>query len=368
MKPLISQAAVSIILLTLAGNSAALESAEVGGNSRTDSPVLFAENTEAEDDFDELEWEEFEDGDNLEGFEEITAEDGTIDLTAAEVTLQDTGAFHRLDPYYSSLGYTWALSDDSSVQIVDGNEWEVFQKLLRQSLLPEFFTLEASVYPMPVLGVAIRKELPDVYEDADFGDNFNLVETVTAGFDEPYSVSALFSNVSAYRPHEAAADSAPNVGFMGYLVSVGEQHIFQNELFQDFWYELEWKLKGSFENGPEAFDWGVQIGVKNHRNEDITDTLYLTLERNNILQGGSYWSLQENTGFAFNISVTRSGFESVEISAFITKYFPIVNSEVTPALAIGVIRQSGRKYSRDFQDENGDVEEYTLAIRPTLAF
>jgi len=392
MKMLSLQLTASMFFGVLVCHTHALES---GSEHRsTYVPLLIAENNETdslpdtlpvfetasgtnaheEGDFDETEWQEFEIGDDLEGFEEITSDDGTIDLTAADpmtardVKLQDTGGFYRLDPYYSSMGYTWALSDNSRVQIVDGGEWEVYQKLLRQSLLPEFLTLEVSVYPMPLAGVAIKKELPDVYDDAEFGDDFNLVETVTAGFDEPYSVSALFSNVSAFRPHDATSDRAPNVGFMGYLLSAGEQHIFQNELIQDFWYELEWKVKGSFESGPESFDWGMQIGVKNHRNDDITDTLYFKFERNNIVRGGSYWSLWENTGFAFSYSVTRSGFKPVEISAFITRFFPIANQAITPALAIGIIRQGGRKYSRDFQDENSEVETYTLAIRPTLAF
>ena len=374
MKPLVFRSALSAIIIALAGPVSALESIDEGENPQISSSVESAEIIDAESDFDELDWQDFEDEDNLDEFEEIGAEDGTIDLTvadqstAADVKLYDRGAFYRLAPYYSSVGYTWALSDDSSVQVVDGSEWEVYQKLLRQSLVPEFITLEASIYPMPILGVAIKKELPEVYEDAEIGDDFNLVETVTAGFDEPYAVSVLLSNVSAFRPHEATADSAPNVGFMGYLLSAGDQHIFQNELIQDVWYELEWKVKGSFESGPESFDWGVQIGVKNHRNEDISDTLFVKFERNNILKGGSFWSLQQNTGYAFNFSVTRSDIEPVEIGAFITKYFPIANSDVTPALTIGVIRQNGRKYSGAFQEENSDVEEYTLAIRPTLAF
>lgn len=331
---------------------------------------------ESDAEFDASEWQilEEEEGefDTLEGFEEIDATDGIIDLSASEgdQDLQAAGAFHRLDLYYISIGYTWALREDSSVQILDGDEWDVYQKLIKQSLLPSYFSLEASVYPMPILGVVIKKEWPDTYKDAQFTDDFNLVESVTSGFDEPYSVSLLFNNVSAYKPENADAGSAPNVGFMGYLLSVGDQHIIQNELVQDLWYELEWKVKGSFENGPESFNWGLQVGVKNHQNSHITDTLYCAVDRHKILKGGRFWSFAENTGYSASYSLSRSGLEPVEANVFITKYFPVSvsDSDLTPAIAIGLIYQSERKYSNAYQNEYGDVNKYILAIRPTLSF
>ena len=95
------------------------------------------------------------------------------------------------------------------------SEREIYQDLLLRSHKPRFILLEFSINPMPVLGAAIRHNSDHFYRQAQFSNDLNIVEILTAGFEEPYAVSLFMGNMVAYGESEAGK----NKGFMGYLIS-----------------------------------------------------------------------------------------------------------------------------------------------------
>ena len=80
----------------------------------------------------------------------------------------------ELGAYYSSIGLYVPISDDPYPDGGRLEEGDVYKQLLARSWQPNVFALEASVYPMPIVGVWVRKEYPDVYEFSP-----SLVQAVT---------------------------------------------------------------------------------------------------------------------------------------------------------------------------------------------
>src|SRR3954467_3971257 len=82
--------------------------------------------------------------------------------------------------YYSSIGLYVPVSAE---QFPDGgrlNEIDVYRQLFERSWRPNLVAPAGSVYPMPLLGVWLRKDHPTFYDQAP-----SVIQAVTAGFQEP---------------------------------------------------------------------------------------------------------------------------------------------------------------------------------------
>src|SRR5258706_5560052 len=100
--------------------------------------------------------------------------------------------------YYSIIGLYVPISDDPFPDGGRLEEQDVYRQLFERSWRPNVVAFEASVYPMPVLGVWLRKDHPTFYDIAP-----SVVQAVTAGFQEPWAVSAFFgSQMKVTRPGE----------------------------------------------------------------------------------------------------------------------------------------------------------------------
>src|SRR5262245_50107256 len=178
--------------------------------------------------------------------------------------------------YYSSVGLYVPLSADPFPDGGRLEELDVYKQLLERSWRPNVVAFEASVYPMPIAGVWLRKEHLDFYDRAP-----SLIQAVTAGFQEPWAISAFFgSQMKFTRPEEG--ERGTNRGYLGYLVSAGTKHIKSNVLIADDWLELEWKLKGERFFREERLDWSFRAGGRYNSNRDIADTLHIGLRRSNL--------------------------------------------------------------------------------------
>src|SRR5271169_2625970 len=71
------------------------------------------------------------------------------------------------DPYYTDVGYNIPLTRKPIPTIVSDNEAVIYSKLIEGSLIPRYMVLEASVYPMPVLGTYLNTHTPGFYKQGD---------------------------------------------------------------------------------------------------------------------------------------------------------------------------------------------------------
>ena len=323
-------------------------------------------------DEDEDSWDEDEDWSD---YEEVGGDDQIVEIVsgfseeaqmAEALSTQSYDTFNRLTPYYSSVGMVFNLTKQPSLQIGKSEEFDVYKNLLFRSLVPEWATFEFSVYPMPLLGVGLKSNYSSIYDKLELSDTNNLVESVTAGFEEPYSLTLLLNNVTSYNANETS--DAPNVGFMGYLISGGTHHIQRNELIRDNWYEFVWKVKGKFSTGPKILSWTFELGAKNHAHSEITDTVFVGIKRDQINYDGPAWSFLENTGFELRYTAAQNDLATVDQRFLVTKYFPELSyKKMIFSLTVGVIHETEQKYSGNLS-LNQRSNQTLFVIRPSVYF
>src|SRR5579872_1297319 len=101
------------------------------------------------------------------------------------------------DPYYSDVDINIPLTDSPIPTIRSDSEAVIYRDLIEGSLVPRYMLLEGSVYPMPILGTYIRSHSPWLYQQGEISrTGVNLIESATAGFQEPWAMSAFFGNIA----------------------------------------------------------------------------------------------------------------------------------------------------------------------------
>ncbi len=266
--------------------------------------------------------------------------------------------------YYSDVGLFLNFSGEDAPILENVSELDIYKYLFSLTLKPKLFAVEASVNPMPVAGVLVKKHLEDLYNSLKIGEDFNLVKSVTAGFDEPYALSLFLGNMARFTNEQDQEKKEANSGYMGVLLSVGTQHIWDNELVDDNWYELEWKIKGDRNIKDETLSWSFRFGVKLHDNQFISDIAYIGLRRKHIHYQRSFLSWLDNVEYIFEYQFANSALKPVEISLSIDKKIPLKKAGFSLSLGLGVLHYSSQKYSGSLKMN----DETIFLIRPSLDF
>ncbi|NVN99931.1 MAG: hypothetical protein HXX17_11450 [Geobacteraceae bacterium] len=271
----------------------------------------------------------------------------------------------ELDAYYTNIGIHIPLTNQPISDVGESDELKVYSDLFRNSLTPRFLLLEASVFPMPVLGTYLKKNNRSFYDSSGFSDDFNLIGSITAGFQEPYSFSLFFGDVVTFvKPGEQRNGS--NKGYMGYLFTFADQHIKNNQLINDKSLEIEWKMKGERNFSDEKLNWSFRLGTKIHDNPDIADVMYLGLRRSNLDFKSSALSWLKNSSFDFRWDFGLKGAGILRQEYIIGKKLPFKNYNMALKLDVGMIWQNNKYYSGGLRDKEGD--RFTFVFRPNLEF
>lgn len=271
----------------------------------------------------------------------------------------------ELDAYYTSASLTLPLTVTPVPNLGELSEMEIYRYLLPRSFLPRFVTLEASLYPMPILGVYTLSNHPDIYANGDIGADINIIESVTAGFREPYALSLFTGTVADFaRPGESRKGG--NRAYIGYLFSYGNRHIKDNVLVDDHWFEFEWKLKGDRDFNFEQLSWSFRLGSRIHENRDITDTIYLGLRRSNVDFRSSALSVLKNSSVTFMTEFAATSGKFLRQEVVVGKVYPLESLNLALALDIGGIWQSGSGYSGGLGEEA--VDNFIFIFRPNIKF
>lgn len=272
----------------------------------------------------------------------------------------------ELDPYYTDVDLNIPLTRKPIPTITSENEATIYRNLIEGSAIPRYMLLEASIYPMPLLGTYLKKHTPGTYRWGEISHTgFNIIESVTAGFQEPWAVSAFFGNIAKLeRPGETRSGS--NMGYTGYLVSAGNKHIKSNVMIPDNWYELEWKIKGKRDFPDEKLDWSFRLGLKFHDNPDITDVKYVSIHRNNLDHHAPFLHWLKNSSIDLKLHLAHHGNRMVREELIIGKKYPLEGMRYTPTLDIGLIVDSPYEYSGALHDRSRSTT--TLVLRPSLEF
>ncbi len=284
---------------------------------------------------------------------------------------QDTAIWRRvsidlgLNAYYSCLSAIVNLTDKPIPDVGEKSEFQIYKDLLKRSYLPRFILFEASVNPLPLLGVFIKSNYRDFYDDVEFNNGFNVIKAVTAGFEEPFALSMFLGNIVNYiKPGEKK--SAGNNGYMGYLFSAGNYHIKDNTLISDSWYEIEWKIKGDQIFETKMMNWSFRVGTKRHEHSEIADIYYVALRRSRLDFEASSGSIWENSGFSYVFDISTHGFDPMRHYVTLDKKWPFKGKKIAFKLDLGFIWESNKKYSGSLSVEKR--ENTQVFIRPNIIF
>lgn len=285
---------------------------------------------------------------------------------APDIPEETTEVLWEFDPYYTNVAANISLTNEAIPTITSDSEFEIYTKLVEGSAIPRYMLLEASVYPMPVLGTYLKGNTPEFYKNWEVGHSgSNLLESATAGFQEPWALSAFFGNISKLvRPGETRIGN--NMGYTGYLISAGSKHIKQNVLISDNWYELEWKIKGKRNFPNDKLQWSFRVGGKFHENPDITDVIYASIHRNNLNAKFPFLDWAKNTEVEIKVHFSQHDGQLLRGEVIAGKKYPILGKDYTPTLNMGFIWSSPQEYSGILADNEKNT--VTLVFRPSIEF
>jgi hypothetical protein len=272
---------------------------------------------------------------------------------------------YEFDPYYTNAGYNIPLTDKPIPTIESGSEAVIYRELIKDSVVPRYMTVEASLYPMPILGTWLKTHHRGFYDSAAIGGNFNIIESLTAGFQEPWAVSLFFGNVAKLkRPGDTRTGN--NYGYTGYLLSAGEKHIKNNMLVEDHWFELEWKIKGQLDYTDKKLSWSFRGGAKFHNNIEVNDVYYVALSRSNTELHSPGLDWLDNTTGEFRMHFLQQTGKLVRTELIAGKKLPLPDKGFTPTLSAGFIWTSPEEYAGSLRSIRDDT--LTFVIRPSIEF
>lgn len=269
----------------------------------------------------------------------------------------------ELGAYYTSVAVQIPLADEPVTEGSDMSEGEVYRRLFAASARPSALLLEASIYPMPLLGTHLKKHSPDFYDTRWLG--VDVVPAVTAGFQEPWALSAFVgADMRFTRPGEAARDT--NRGYMGYLMSVGNRHIRDNVMIDDDWLEFEWKMKGERIFVADRLTWSFRVGGRWHGHPEIRDTVYLGISRSDTNYGLPLLRWLNNTQVTLTTEFSQKDFEFLRQEVIFGKKLPMSRWFSALQFDIGVIHEQRGKYTGQLGAESAGGT--TFVFRPGLEF
>lgn len=272
----------------------------------------------------------------------------------------------ELDAYYSDLALYVPFTRKAVEEKVERGEWGTYQDMLRKALLPRYMVLEASVNPLPVLGAFIRKQSETFYQRAQWTDNMNVIEAVTAGFEEPYALSLFLGKVIDFDPGKKSLRRSRK-GYVGYLASAGNYHLMDSLFIADNWLELEGKIKGDQETDERKMSWSFRGGGKFHNHPEILDTYYIGIRRSRTDFKKSRFSFLLSSGIDYRVDFDRRTFKPIRHYFLLEKNFPLTKRKWTFSIGLGYLFQGQDKYSGSLAARRRKSESQIL-IRPNLKF
>lgn len=272
---------------------------------------------------------------------------------------------YELDLYYTNVSAYIDLDRDKN--ITNGSklsETQLYRKLFANSFSPNIFLVEFAAHPMNYIGMEYRKKNEELYTYEN-RQNFNIVKTMTAGFEEPYSVSFFLGRMMVFK--KAHTDRiGNNRAYMGYLFTIGDRTIKDNQAYPDKWLAFEIKLKGTRDKKSTDLDWSFRLGTRIHQKDEFVDTIYVGARRKRIDYNKSMFSFVNNTAYTITLAACASTFELTEAEMIIDKFYPTGNDSLSVGFGIGYLYTSDNKYQGILRDDA--VDNHQIIFRPNVKY
>jgi len=270
-----------------------------------------------------------------------------------------------VDPYYTAVNGTRALTDEPIPHLDTQEEGGVYSWLMSRLLTPRDLLVEASVNPLPTGGWVLRSYAPDAYQNATLGE-FNLVQSITTGFPEPWAISVFLGNV-VNLVTGSDTSKVNGVGYSGLLVSWGAWHLVENRMIRDDWLESEVKLKGDDIQVHRKLSWSFRLGWREHFNPAIHDAIYVSVARKRTDFLVSGWDPLRNASIEARIDFDRAELPEprpMRWTAIVGKKFPAPSGKWAFSMSTGVQSELSSEY--DGALKSAAPRGFTFLLRPNV--
>lgn len=287
-------------------------------------------------------------------------------LLAMQLFTDDNRWFfdYELDPYCTNAGFYIGFDDDSIKDVGESAELKIYRELLQDIYKPNVIVLEASISPLPIAGVYYKKHHENSYNSFQYNNSFNLIRSVTEGFDDPYALSLFIGNVVIFR--KAGSNDTKNKGYGGLLINVGNKHIRDNILYDDEWIEAEIKTKGDRELETNTLSWGFRVGAKYHSNRMINNTWYVGIKRD-FVDFIDLVSWFDNSSVDYRIDFSQKNGSVLKQYLLMEKNIPLKRFKFAFSIGAGFVWDSYMLYN-DKMTDNSNKDRFTVMLRPNLKF
>ncbi len=273
---------------------------------------------------------------------------------------------HDLDAYDSYVNFHFPITKKPIEELDESRELQIYKHLLLNSLKPRYFNFNVHAFPTAIAVAYLKEHESGLYNSFEVGDDdLNLLQAVSAKYEEPWSAGIFLGNVVQY-VKEDMENVGTNKGYMGYEIFAGKKHLKDNVLIDDSWWSFGWRFRGERDFGTDQHYWDVLFGVKNHGNPDIADTIMFGTSRSHLSYESKLLSWLNNGSLDFGIQVTRDKLDFARAEIIFGKKFPLRKAGVSLNLSFGLIYQNSPKYKGILKDD--EVDEFILVLMPSLEF
>ena len=229
-------------------------------------------------------------------------------------------------PYRSYGSAFLSLHHEAPVFIYQENETDLYTDLFYASFNPAYILTEATVYPVAVFSSWLKTDHLSMYQHFDLTDDLNLLDALASTYQEPWSISLFLGQLANFVTLTDSEDLAVvATGASGFVITTGQQQIFDGYLVQSSWARLEWKLKGAGGDQIRKHAWNIKIGYRWYGLPEIANTITMTYSRLKTEKGRHSWNVRHNSCTEIELQIPpselKSGFSRITCSY--GKFFPI---------------------------------------------
>ncbi|MFC1585088.1 hypothetical protein ACFL5V_06050 [Fibrobacterota bacterium] len=232
------------------------------------------------------------------------------------------------EPYFSLFT---DLRKRYTVKEIKDNEVDLYVLMFKNAFVPGYFSAEAAAYPVLVLNSRLKESNPEIYDNFYLpGKDLNLVEMVSAEFSDPVAFSAFLGEIMNFRKQKHGKPPESGFGMMGYVLTFGPWSSFDNEILEDRWLEMKWKIKGQKIFEGKERTWNLVLGYTLHESDLFFDTFVIEVSRS-LKSRARRITFLENSEIAFQAAVSPE----LALSDFISRQ--------QFGLSMGIFYPAGKK-------------------------
>ncbi len=283
---------------------------------------------------------------------------------------RDGGTALVLRPYRSYGSLFVDLDKESDFTLWEGDEVKLYRDLIRRSVRPGYFLIELTGYPLAAFSAWLEEERNSSYHYFDIGEKFNLIRSLGAGYQEPWSTSVFLGQLATFWDLNAQDEMVVAAsGAAGIVATAGLHQLFDNSVVDAGWFRVEWKVKGEGIEGPKKRFWDLKAGYRYYGIPEISNTITLTLKRQRTDKDSRGAGLLDNSMTAVELHIPTSemgdGFSRVLFEY--ARFVPF--RKVLAGLKVGFLYENRKPY----QPETGlfgavKRKSWELVVQPMVVF